>query len=266
MTSKLEAAIAAARAANFEAALRELDPLTLDGECRVDALGHRAGVYRGLGRLDDALRDYEAILAERPYCAPVLAARAETWLLAGELERAAKGAAQALGRDPFDPTALRVLRRCHEARGGAELTTAVSGAPERAPNPIIEKMESDTENFPISAPPELGRLLTALVRCARPRLALEVGCFIGYSTLCLAQGLKENGGGHLHSFDLFVPQPGYADPYRAACANIAASGLAEFVSLHQGDSSTRHPRAVRRRAGPVRFCLHRRRPHHQGLP
>lgn len=38
-----------------------------------------------------------------------------------------------------------------------------------------------------------GRLLTLLVRMLRPRNILEIGTFTGYSALCLAEGLGEEG-------------------------------------------------------------------------
>ena len=39
----------------------------------------------------------------------------------------------------------------------------------------------------------LGRLLTTLVELIQPKNILELGTFTGYSAICLAQGLPENG-------------------------------------------------------------------------
>lgn len=39
-----------------------------------------------------------------------------------------------------------------------------------------------------------GRLLEMFVRMIRPRRVLEIGTFTGYSTLCMAAGLAEDGG------------------------------------------------------------------------
>lgn len=38
-----------------------------------------------------------------------------------------------------------------------------------------------------------GRLLSMMSKIARPKLVLEIGTFMGYSTLCLAEGLAEGG-------------------------------------------------------------------------
>ena len=38
-----------------------------------------------------------------------------------------------------------------------------------------------------------GRLLTIISKILRPEKILEIGTFTGYATLCLAEGLKENG-------------------------------------------------------------------------
>jgi caffeoyl-CoA O-methyltransferase len=38
-----------------------------------------------------------------------------------------------------------------------------------------------------------GRVLSMLSKMIRPRLVLEIGTYLGYSALCLAEGLAENG-------------------------------------------------------------------------
>ncbi|EQD35337.1 O-methyltransferase family protein, partial [mine drainage metagenome] len=45
----------------------------------------------------------------------------------------------------------------------------------------------------ISVPPELGRLLEILVRGFGARRVLEIGALAGYSGLCLARGLGDEG-------------------------------------------------------------------------
>ncbi|MFC0038577.1 O-methyltransferase [Actinomadura rayongensis] len=52
----------------------------------------------------------------------------------------------------------------------------------------------------MQVPPEQGALLTWLARLLGARLAVEVGTFTGYSTLCLARGLAP--GGRVVTFDL----------------------------------------------------------------
>lgn len=45
-----------------------------------------------------------------------------------------------------------------------------------------------------------GALLTMLVKLVKPRRVLEIGCFTGYSTVCMAYGLPE--GGHIDSLEI----------------------------------------------------------------
>ena len=45
-----------------------------------------------------------------------------------------------------------------------------------------------------------GRLLSMISKMIRPNQILEIGTYTGYSALCLAEGLQENG--HLHSIDI----------------------------------------------------------------
>ncbi len=62
-----------------------------------------------------------------------------------------------------------------------------------------------------------GRVLSMLSKLVQPSLALEIGTFTGYATLCLAEGLAE--GGKLHTIDINEEQQervqGYFDesPY-----------------------------------------------------
>ena len=45
-----------------------------------------------------------------------------------------------------------------------------------------------------------GRLLKMLVEMIRPKNILEIGTFTGYSAICMAEGLQEDG--HLYTFDI----------------------------------------------------------------
>lgn len=46
----------------------------------------------------------------------------------------------------------------------------------------------------------LGRTLAMLARIKAPRAIVELGCFTGYSTLCLAEGLRPDG--ELHTIEI----------------------------------------------------------------
>ena len=71
-----------------------------------------------------------------------------------------------------------------------------------------------------------GRLLSLLSHLLRPRRILEIGTFCGYATLCLAEGLAEDG--LLHTIEI--------DPEREARIRryAAVAGVAGRVRLHIG--------------------------------
>ncbi|MFI9557682.1 O-methyltransferase [Nonomuraea endophytica] len=72
------------------------------------------------------------------------------------------------------------------------------------PDPLLEQLAIETRqatgdqaNMQISA--SQGRLLTMVTQLVEPSVAVEVGTFTGYSSLCLARGLS---GGHLYCYDV----------------------------------------------------------------
>ena len=73
-----------------------------------------------------------------------------------------------------------------------------------------------------------GRLLSMLSHMAKPVQILEIGAFTGYSAICLAEGLSEDG--HLHTIEL--------DDERAevAAAFFEKAGLTNRITLHIGDA------------------------------
>ena len=71
-----------------------------------------------------------------------------------------------------------------------------------------------------------GRFLSMLSHLIRPLRILEIGTFCGYATLCLAEGLADNG--LLHTIEI--------DPEREARIRryVAAAGITPQVRLHIG--------------------------------
>ena len=65
------------------------------------------------------------------------------------------------------------------------------------PDPVLDSLARETQALgPISmmqVAPEQGALLTMLVRLTGARRVVEIGTFTGYSALCLARGLPEDG-------------------------------------------------------------------------
>jgi predicted O-methyltransferase YrrM len=77
---------------------------------------------------------------------------------------------------------------------------------------------------------ETARLLYMLVRSAGARSVVEFGASFGISTLHLAAGIRDNGGGRVITSEF--------EPSKAARAweNFAAAGLADLIELREGDA------------------------------
>jgi caffeoyl-CoA O-methyltransferase len=76
--------------------------------------------------------------------------------------------------------------------------------------------------------PVQGRFLTMISRMVRPARILEVGTFTGYSAICLAQGLADDG--KLHALEA---EGAYAEIAREY---FGKAGLSEKIILHEGDA------------------------------
>ena len=101
-----------------------------------------------------------------------------------------------------------------------------------SPSPLLEELLQITlEQHPkahmISGHWQ-GRLLQFISSTAKPRRILEIGTFTGYSALCLAEGLAEDG--MLHTIE--------ARPQDAAMAQsfFNRSPFANQIKLHVGDA------------------------------
>ena len=73
-----------------------------------------------------------------------------------------------------------------------------------------------------------GRMLTMLTRMIRPRLAVELGTFSGYSALCIAEGMEP--GTRLHTFEIYDEQEDFTRPW------LERSPQADRISFHIGDA------------------------------
>jgi len=65
------------------------------------------------------------------------------------------------------------------------------------PDPVLESLSRETRELGgiaiMQVAPEQGALLSMLVRLTGARRVVEIGTFTGYSALCLARGLPEDG-------------------------------------------------------------------------
>ena len=79
-----------------------------------------------------------------------------------------------------------------------------------------------------------GRLLKMLVQMVQPKNVLEVGTFSGYSAICLAEGLPEDG--LLYTFEINDEQEDFTRPW------IEGSTVANKIHFIIGDAITEAPR------------------------
>lgn len=77
---------------------------------------------------------------------------------------------------------------------------------------------------------DTARLLYMLTRARRARWIVEFGTSFGISTLHLAAGLRDNGGGKLIGSEL------EASKAAQARANLAAAGLDDLAEIREGDA------------------------------
>jgi caffeoyl-CoA O-methyltransferase len=80
----------------------------------------------------------------------------------------------------------------------------------------------------ISVSPELGKLLTILVKTSGAKRVLEIGALGGYSGICLARGLPDDG--RLISLELNAEFAAFAE------SNLVAAGLGHKVEFRIGQA------------------------------
>lgn len=101
------------------------------------------------------------------------------------------------------------------------------------PDEVLADLAAETrERVPDRATmqiaPEQGAMLTMLTALARPRLAVEVGTFTGYSSICIARGLPP--GGRLLCCDASAEWTATARRY------WERAGVSDRIELHLGDA------------------------------
>src|SRR5437899_2693311 len=86
------------------------------------------------------------------------------------------------------------------------------------------------KNAPLAISRETGALLYMLARSSRAKAIVEFGTSFGISTLHLAAGLRDNGGGRLITSEF--------EPSKVARArdNLWAGGLIDLVEIREGDA------------------------------
>jgi len=99
-------------------------------------------------------------------------------------------------------------------------------------SPLLQKIRRETHLQ--SAHPQMlsgpiqGKLLELISKIISPRFILEVGTFTGYSAICLAAGLREDG--KLHTIDINPEMSAWAESY------FREAGMADKIVVHTGDA------------------------------
>ena len=81
-----------------------------------------------------------------------------------------------------------------------------------------------------ACPPEVGRLLYALVRAMRPQVVVEFGMSHGFSTLHIAAALRDNGAGRLVTTEM------HSGKIALASSLLAEAELSQWVTILEGDA------------------------------
>ena len=107
-------------------------------------------------------------------------------------------------------------------------------------SPLLARLREETsrlEQARMQISPEQGQLMALLVELIGARRAIEVGTFTGYSALCVAGALPEDG--RLIACDLSEEWTGIARRY------WAEAGLAERIELRLGPANESLERLLR---------------------
>ena len=101
-----------------------------------------------------------------------------------------------------------------------------------AATPLLTAIEAET--VAVHLEPHMlsgqlqGQFLEMISKMVLPRRILEIGTMVGYSTICLAQGLA--AGGRIHTIELREADAAIAS------ANFEKAGISKLVQLHVGDA------------------------------
>lgn len=101
-----------------------------------------------------------------------------------------------------------------------------------APNPVLADLIEETSKIPMSQmqiSPDQGGFLYLLAKILNASKIIEVGCFTGYSAICMASGLSSNG--KLVTLDINPETTAVAKKY------FKKSGLDAKIELRLGAAS-----------------------------
>lgn len=135
------------------------------------------------------------------------------------------------------PLLDRLFLEAEAARGATQ--AAVANLSDADRTRVTRMMRSKTDyaelygllkDDPLAVSRETGHLLYMLARSSQARVIVEFGTSFGISTLHLAAGLRDNGGGRLITSEF--------EPSKAVRAreNLSGAGLLDLVEIREGDA------------------------------
>jgi len=98
----------------------------------------------------------------------------------------------------------------------------------------IGSQEEISDLLLASVKPGDAHALYCIVRETRPTTVLEIGSFVGFSTVLLAHALKDNGKGTLYCVDPDIPHLSVSQPLLHARTMLETLELDDIVKLHRG--------------------------------
>lgn len=133
------------------------------------------------------------------------------------------------------PRVVRVLDRLFAESDASEpaMNAAVAGADVSSmitSRTDYRKFYGLLKEIALPVSRETGALLYMLVRAARVHSILEFGTSFGVSTIYLAAGLRDNGGGHVITTEFETSK------VERARENLTEAGLIDLVEIREGDA------------------------------
>lgn len=147
-----------------------------------------------------------------------------------------------------DPKVAAVLKKLH-ARAKGDRWIMLRALPAAAfaalrGKKTFDAVEPYLKNAYIPVNPDQGKLLYVTARAIDAKTIVEFGTSFAISTIYLAAAARENGG-HVVGTEMESAK------VKAARANVAEAGLAQFVDIREGDAM----KTLASLEGPIDFLL-----------
>jgi predicted O-methyltransferase YrrM len=131
-----------------------------------------------------------------------------------------------------DPKVAAVLARLHSEAEAQTPELREKAGRIRKNGMMPDDWAEQLRGYFLAVSRDQGRFLYQTVRCVAAKRIVEFGTSFGVSSIYLAAGLRDNGGG------LLVGSEFLEDKAATARANIAEAGLAEYAEIRPGDART----------------------------